>query len=268
MKRFTYSDTLELDLYSATGDTAWDKPLLLLVHGGGFAVGKKDNPLEKGFCTTMAKKGYAVASISYRLTRKDKSFGCDCPAKEKITTFLAATEDVLKATRFLKDRAKTLKLDPDTIILIGSSAGAEAVLNTAFMQYHPEFRKLPYKNLGYAGVISFAGGVLDADYITPKNALPSLMFHGEKDRLVPFGTAPHHYCPETSPGYLLLDGSETISEKLGQLGIAYTLAVDQQGNHDWANLPYAHTDLIADFIKASILEGKIHQTKITLSKEP
>lgn len=164
----TYSDTLKLDFYFAKEDTTTDKPLLLLVHGGGFAGGKRDNVLEGNFSRDIAKRGYAVASISYRLTRKGKSFGCDCPTKEKIATFLSASEDILRATQYLVDRANDLKFDKDTIILIGSSAGAEAVLNTIFMRFHHDFRTLPYGDLTFSGVISLAGAVLDIDYITQK----------------------------------------------------------------------------------------------------
>ncbi|MEX0287596.1 MAG: alpha/beta hydrolase, partial [Flavobacteriaceae bacterium] len=58
-----YSDTLQLDYYSSPIDTLSSKPLLILVHGGGFAIGKRDNPLEKSFSEEMAKRGFAVASI-------------------------------------------------------------------------------------------------------------------------------------------------------------------------------------------------------------
>lgn len=163
---YTYSDTLQLDFYASKTDTVAKKPLLILVHGGGFGSGKRDNVLERTFSEMMAQKGYAVASISYRLTRKGKSFSCDCPTDEKMETFLTVSEDVLMAKRYLVNKAAELNVDQNKIVLVGSSAGAEAVLNTAFMQYRYDFRKLPYDDIKFAGVISFAGAVLDADYIT------------------------------------------------------------------------------------------------------
>ncbi|WP_422081965.1 alpha/beta hydrolase [Ulvibacterium sp.] len=264
---YTYSDSLKLDFYSIKGDTVIDKPLLVLVHGGGFAIGKRDNVLESKFSRQMAKKGYAVASISYRLTRKGKSFGCDCPTNEKIETFLAVSEDVLKATQYLVDRAGDLRFDKNNVILIGSSAGAEAVLNTAFMQFRHDFRTLPYEGLTFSGVISLAGAVLDVDYITQKNTIPTMLFHGEKDNLVPFASASHHYCKETDPGYLPLDGSSSIADRLEALDTSYTLVFDPEGNHDWANLPYSYTDMISRFIKKNIIDGEYHQTKIKVSSK-
>lgn len=265
MDTYTYADTLQLDFYSAKGDAETLKPLLLLVHGGGFAIGKRDNVLEKKFAMDMAKRGYAVASISYRLTRKGKSFGCDCPAEEKIKTFLAVSEDILKASRYLVERANGLRFDQNQIVLVGSSAGAEAVLNTAFLQHRLEFRKLPYGNLNFAGVVSFAGAVLNADYITPTNALPTLLFHGQKDNLVPFATAPHHYCAENATGFLILDGSQSIADRLKILDTPYTLVLDPDGNHDWANLPYTEVELISHFIKQCIIDGEHYQTKIKIA---
>ncbi|MEM7381789.1 MAG: alpha/beta hydrolase, partial [Bacteroidota bacterium] len=259
-----YADTLKLDFYSAKKDTEIKRPLILLVHGGGFAIGTRDNDLERGFSEAMAGKGYTVASISYRLTRKGRSFGCDCPAKEKVETFKAATEDILRATKYLTDRATELGFDKEQIILAGSSAGAEAVLNTAFMRHHLEFRSLPYTDISFAGVISFAGAMLDADYIQSENAVPTLMFHGKKDNLVPFAQAPHHYCDPDATGYIILDGSDSIAEKLKELHCSYQLMYDPDGNHDWANLAYSYTDSIAEFIQKTVLEDQLIQSEIKL----
>lgn len=265
VETYTYSDTLQLDLYSPQNDRITDRPLLLLVHGGGFAIGKRDNPLEKEFCTTLAKKGYVVASMSYRLTRKSKSFGCDCPVNEKIVTFKEVTKDVLLATNYLRENASTLGFDPQKIVLMGSSAGAEAVLNTVYMRYHRDFKELPYDQLDFAGVISFAGAVLNAEYISAETAVPALLFHGANDKLVPFGTAPHHFCDDNAPGFLPLDGSKTIVGKLTQLDVPFILYQDPTGNHDWANLAYAFTNEVADFVKNVVLEKDHVQTTIRLT---
>lgn len=263
---YTYSDTLQLDFYSSRADTVEGKPLLVLVHGGGFAVGKRDNRLETNFSRDMAKRGYAVASISYRLLRKGKSFGCDCPAGEKVDTFLAVSEDIQRAVRYLSDRAEILKFDPGKIVLAGSSAGAEAVLNTAFMQYHHRFKALPYPNLSYAAVVSFAGAVMDASYITEDNVVPALLFHGEMDNLVPFGTAAHHYCAPDTAGYIVLEGAATIAERIAALGGSYQLVYDPTGNHDWANFPYAEAGSISTFIKRTVIDGEHIQSRVKIDK--
>ncbi|BFP42493.1 alpha/beta hydrolase [Flavobacteriaceae bacterium GF1] len=264
IKTLTYADTLQLDFYSPKNDTVQKRPLLLLVHGGGFASGKRDNPLERKFCQEMAHKGYAVASISYRLVRKGKGFGCDCPSVEKVETFKQASQDVARAVNFLDERGDELGIDPKKMVLVGSSAGAEAVLNTVFMRYHHDFKGISFPKERFAGVVSFAGAVLHIDYITQETAVPTLLYHGKMDGLVPYGAAPHHYCDSRSEGYLILGGSQAIAERLRQLDMSYTLMYDPKGNHDWANLAYARTDEVSEFIKEVILDGVFTQSKIRL----
>ena len=104
-----YKVTLGLDYYriktgetTSTEDTV-KKPLVDLVHGGGFKGVVLDGVVDEKFARSMAQKGYEVASISYRLTRKGSGFGCDCPARDTIITFLKATEDLMAAVDFLEE---------------------------------------------------------------------------------------------------------------------------------------------------------------------
>lgn len=267
MQTFSYGENLAFDFYQAKDDSIHSKPLLLLVHGGGFSGGKRDNPLEKKFSEVMAKKGFAVASMSYRLLRKGKGFNCETPAQEKIETFAWAADDVLQATSYILENAASLGVNPQKIILVGSSAGAEAILHAAFMQKLPAFQNPMYAHIRYAGVISFAGAMLNVDYISKENAVPSLFFHGKKDNLVPYKTASHHYCDKNAPGYLVLDGSKTIAKRLRYFEIAQTVAVDAQGNHDWANLAFAQTNIITSFINTAILNNGDPKKNIKLRRK-
>tara|TARA_R110002012_G_scaffold263456_1_gene446283 strand:- start:116838 stop:117755 length:918 start_codon:yes stop_codon:yes gene_type:complete len=267
MQTFSYAENLALDFYQAKDDSIHSRPLLLLVHGGGFSGGKRDNPLEKKFSEAMAKKGFAVASMSYRLLRKGKGFNCQTPAQEKIETFARAAEDVLQATSYILENSLSLGVDPQKIILVGSSAGAEAILHAAFMQKLPEFQNPSYAHVRYAGLISFAGAMLNVDYISKENAVPSLFFHGKKDNLVPYKTASHHYCDKNAPGYLVLDGSKTIAKRLRYFEMAQTVAVDAQGNHDWANLAFAQTSVITSFIHTAILNNAKPKKSIKLQRK-
>lgn len=260
---FTYRDTLKLDFYSKK-DVDVARPILVVVHGGGFSGGKRDNKLEVKFAKEMAAQGYAVASISYRLTRKGKSFGCDCPAEDKIKTFVAATEDITDATIYLQSRSSELKFDISKTILLGSSAGAEGVLNTAFMKGDYRFKHIP--KFPIAGIISLAGAVVNAAYITEENKVPVLFFHGIKDNLVPYATAPHHYCHTDKAGYLILDGANTIAKKLKKLHTSYILAFDPNGKHEWSGLGYNHTNLINLFIEKIIMQKEFIQTTLQLKK--
>lgn len=266
VETLSYYSNLELDVYTPLNDTETNRPLLLLVHGGGFSGGKRDNPLERSFSKDMASRGYIVASMSYRLTRKGKGFGCDCPEAEKRDTFLNASQDVYRATEFLIEHSASLGIDSKKIILVGSSAGAEAVLNAAFMQNDPEYSAILKAPIQFAGVISFAGALLSASEITTENAVPSLFFHGKKDRLVPYKTAAHHYCDPDAKGYILLDGSKTIAKKLWKLNAPAQLVKDPKGNHDWANIAYKRTDRISKFIWLTIINGEKIRKRVRLKK--
>ena len=104
----------KLDLYLPKQS---DKPLPIIVwvHGGGWQAGSKENnPL-----LAYAGKGYAVASINYRLSQH--------------AVFPAQIEDCKTAIRWLRAHAKTYNLDPHKIGVAGSSAGGHlvALLGTA-----------------------------------------------------------------------------------------------------------------------------------------
>lgn len=247
-----YTDNLFLDIYTLDKAQKPERPLLILVHGGGFASGKRDGADEVAFCTDMAQKGYAVASISYRLTRKGDPFNCDCGTEKKINSFVSASEDLAQAMTYLKDQQQ-LKFDRNKIILIGSSAGAETVLHLAYMSHHYLFKHInPAKA---SGVISFSGAMINASYINENNAIPALFIHGKKDKLVPYATDPHHFCAEDKDGYLILDGPLTISDQLKKLNTSFILAYNKKGGHEWANKAYNQTGLVQKFID-EIVFGK------------
>ena len=65
----TYSDTysLQMDIYTPSGDVCVNRPLIILAHGGSFIGGSKSNPTVVDLCETFAKRGYVAASINYRL---------------------------------------------------------------------------------------------------------------------------------------------------------------------------------------------------------
>jgi len=71
--------------------------------------------------------------------------------------------------------------------------------------------------------------------------------------LVPYGTAPHHYCAEDKTGYLMLDGPETIVSKLKEQGVSYILAFDPEGGHDWAFEGYKQIELVSRFMQDIVI---------------
>ncbi|MEN0004732.1 MAG: prolyl oligopeptidase family serine peptidase [Bacteroidota bacterium] len=266
---YTYAvkgkDTLKLDWYCPIDDTEIARPTILYIHGGGFSGGQRDDAETEAFVRDMASRGYAVASMSYRLTLKGLSFSCDQTAEKKIETFQLAVEDIRSATNYLLDREKELGIDPNKIVLIGSSAGGEALLHALFWKESQLLRtcpKLP-KRFRYAGFVNMAGAVVTSAKITSDNAIPALLFHGTCDRLVPFKTASHHYCKKRNPGYLKLQGSFSIAEQYHKLDKTYALYAGCGIGHEWASIPQIiFRQQIADFIYHQVIKGEFRQERI------
>jgi len=262
---------LALDLYRPVAKEASRKTTIIYVHGGGFAGGRRDEPVHVDFARDLASRGYTVANISYRLTMKGKSFSCDQPARNKLQTFLAAANDIRKATLFLLERTDSLGIDPGRIVLAGSSAGAEAILHAAYWERESapgDLVVLP-EGFQYAGLISMAGALVDTALIRPDNAVPAMFFHGTCDALVPYAGAPHHYCSPGQVGYLPLYGAFAIAKKLDHLGVSRYLLTACGGGHEWAGLPLfgEYTADIDRFIHQTVEKGLFFQLHKTLRQD-
>jgi len=272
VEKFTYAfkdgQDLKMDVYSPAIDNDARRALIFYVHGGGFSAGTRDGEGINVFCKKLAMHGYVVSSISYRLTRKGKetAFGCECTKVEKLNTFIKASEDLQDATFFMVQRREVLGIDPQKMIISGSSAGAETVL---FAAYSPPYcYGLDSGPVSYAGVISMAGAIPDTTRLYKESAIPSLLFHGTCDNLVPYASAPHHYCKESDPGYLILHGSYTIAQKLKKLGTPYWLYTYCNAAHEIAGKPMtANLHEIVDFCYSYIIKKGTDQRTTVIKSD-
>ena len=100
--------SLKLDLHVPSGTVK--APLIVYVHGGAWRAGdKEDMPLG-----ALVQKGFAVASVDYRLSG-------DAP-------FPTMIHDIKAAIRFLRAHGKEHGLsDTSRIAIVGSSAGGHLV---------------------------------------------------------------------------------------------------------------------------------------------
>ncbi len=268
IRTLVYADTLKLDFYDVKKDREELKPLVIIVHGGGFVAGQRNGGDEKGLGRALAKKGYAVASIDYRLSQRKQSFGCDYRTSQKMRTYLETAADLNKSIWYLTNYYKSFNVDPNNVILVGSSAGAEMVLNAVIMKNHYLFKTIYYSDAKIKGIISFSGATLNNDYLTKENAVPMLFFHGKLDPKVPYALAAHHNCNERSDGYVLLDGPKIITQRLKELNESYSLYVDLEGGHNWAEWGYAYKDIITTFLYENVLHGVKIQNIETITPPP
>lgn len=100
---------LPLDLYRPVRADGHAAPCVVVVHGGGWDGGDRAQLPELNYW--LARRGYAVAAISYRLAPKH--------------LWPAQLEDVRAALDFLTDRAHALGIDPGRLVLMGRSAGGQ-----------------------------------------------------------------------------------------------------------------------------------------------
>ena len=186
---------LLLDIYKPGNDTDTKRPVLVLIHGGSFFFGDKENKMQQAMTDYFVRRGYVVVSVNYRLcsTLLGKA------AVER--TIYRAVQDTRAALRYLVHHQKALGVDANQIYLSGSSAGGIIALTTAFMDsdevYGSTRENFFRENLGgldesgnrltepvlIAGVVSMWGGVTELRILN--NQIPTLLFHGTEDDIVP-----------------------------------------------------------------------------------
>ncbi|HPC95236.1 MAG TPA: alpha/beta hydrolase [Sedimentisphaerales bacterium] len=99
----------KLDLYLPAAEPNAPRPLIVWVHGGAWQAGSKEGCPAVGF----VEKGYAVASINYRLSRH--------------AIFPAQIQDCQAAIRWLRAHANEYRIDPNRFGVWGASAGGHLV---------------------------------------------------------------------------------------------------------------------------------------------
>jgi poly(3-hydroxybutyrate) depolymerase len=263
-KTVTYfaNDTLklEMDVFVPKAKGKEKLPLVVHVHGGGFAMGERGS--DRDFTKKAAEEGFVAANITYSLYMKGKSFSCDGKLPEKIKAIQIAANQLQQAVIYFLNNQSTYTIDPAKVFISGSSAGAETVLHAAFwdskmMSMYPG--KLP-DGFKYAGILSGAGAIMDLNLITPKNLVPVMFFHGSCDTTVPYATAAHHYCPPNAPGWLMLFGSYSIYNHIIGLKGNTKLVTFCGGGHEYsAELFHKDPQQLIAFMKG-VLKGEKQQS--------
>jgi len=162
------SKDLLLDLYLPERATGL-LPVILWVHGGAWRGGNKENSP----AIRQAGRGYAAASINYRLSQE--------------AIFPAQIEDCKAAVRWLRANAARYNLDPNRIGVWGASAGGHlvALLGTS------------------GGVKDLEGDLGNANYSSRVQAVVD--FFGPTDFLEmgKFPSKIAHYAPDSPESQLL-----------------------------------------------------------------
>ena len=101
-------------------------PMVVMIHGGGFHGGNKEQKLQ--YAQDYATLGYIGCTINYRLTRQNIIQESD---ENLIAAINDAVEDAMNAIRYLKTQSSIYNIDNERILTIGNSAGGFISLHNA-----------------------------------------------------------------------------------------------------------------------------------------
>ena len=126
----SYGNSSLLDVYYPDGTEA-PLPTIVSIHGGGYVYGSKE--LYRRYGMDMARRGFAFVNFNYRLAPKWK--------------FPIPLSDVNAVLQWVVKNARRYHLDPQRIILVGDSAGAQLASQYAAIHTNPQYAALFPLNL-------------------------------------------------------------------------------------------------------------------------
>lgn len=252
-------DTLWMDDYRpADGGNGIS---IVFVHGGSFTGG--DPEKQRPFAEGMRKLGYRVFILKYRLYLKGRNFGCNMLLPEKMKAISTAVDDIIDVSRYISANAEQLGIDTQRLVLSGSSAGAEAILQTLYNPFVPKDSDPPAYGFRYRAAMSFAGALVDLNPLTAERAIPLLAFHGTDDQLVPYETAPHRFCKASDPGWMMMFGPKPISQKMQELDVPCVQYIYEDAGHEISSYMFREFAAIDKFLKG-VFDGSLKDSELTL----
>ena len=214
-------------------------------------MGERNNDFYNQWFRQLADNGYRVISIDYRLGLKGAGKVGVAKVKLVDNAIHMAVEDLFSATLFIIDNAAELGIDPDNIVVSGTSAGAisvmqaeyEIVNNTAWAQVLPE-------DFNYAGVMSFAGAILSREGKVKykKTPCPTMILHGTTDAVVPYNQIAF-----LNLGFF---GGGKLVKRLKKFDANYNMYHFVDYGHEISCAMDKTLDLQIRFLETNVMQGK------------
>jgi acetyl esterase/lipase len=210
---------LKLDIYEPIGATGDKKPALMIIHGGGFVGGTKQQKQLMMFGEYFSKRGFVCFSVDYRVAKDAGLLPAEWPTNadaiqpgmsgQQLKALYTSARDVKAAVRWVRANAATWGVSPDHIAAMGGSAGAFLALMLGIVNeedYRDEIDKKSDPTLldtyleqssRVSAVIDLWGGTahmaaleyLDGKSRYDESDAPVAIIHGTKDEAVPFTEA-------------------------------------------------------------------------------
>ena len=171
-----------------------ENPAIAFFHGGGWVYGSREEFY--GACERYARKGFVTFSFQYRLSIND-----DGTYPNPDISPIESVKDARSAIRWIRENAKSLRINPEKLVVSGQSAGGQLALSTALMDQINEdtdnlnFSPVPNALLLYSSCVNTMEAWVDRILgnrrnqiwsISPyhnlrKNMPPIIAFRGEDD---------------------------------------------------------------------------------------
>ena len=245
---------LLLDRYDTAIPCDNNRPCMIFAFGGGFKQGSRDNEMYISYLERLATEGIVAISIDYRLGLKlyPPTGGKISMVKALANAVNVAVEDLYGATNYVIANAEAWGIDPELIMISGSSAGAITILQAEWLRCNGDkLAEVLPKDFRYAGVVSCAGAIFSTNG-KPKfkhEAAPMLLFHGTSDSNVPY-----HKSSIAGIGFF---GSKHIVKHLDKALSPYYFYSAEYVTHTLAATPFIdQQDLILQFINDYVLRGR------------
>jgi predicted esterase len=217
-------------------DTMQKRPLVFLIHGGGFVSGDKSD--FNGTALLFARRGFISVTIDYRLGR-------DCSGSDSLSYDKAvyrAVQDGKAAMRFIVNQADSIRLDTNWIFIGGGSAGAgtclamiyasQTEMNAAYPTLEGLLGDFDHSTNALTNTFTVKGlfnnwGGVAKNFFEANEAVPTISFHGDADPTVDVDSAYGNSCVNPPIVY----GSNLIYQKMLSWGICNSTSIKIGGGH-------------------------------------
>lgn len=233
---------LDFSFLAPAQDTLKKRPFVLFVHEGAFIYGTLDN--EMGKAKYFAQKGFATASINYRLgfAGGSETNICGSNKQELIRTIYRAVQDTYAALFYFTSNAETLGIDVSQIFLAGSSAGNITISSLAYTKeadfeaLHPGIVRLlgaldPHqtaKRFKLRALLTSLGyGLLKGSSFSAVTAKPTIFFQRTGDNVLPYESGPLFFCSS----YPVISGAKATSDTLVKFKMPFELNYEKETGH-------------------------------------
>ncbi len=191
---------LYFDLMEPTDSPLEQRPALVMVHGGSFTGGSREDEDLFALANDLASAGYVCFLIDYRLMADQPPAPPPYDASELESTVHGATVDVKAAIRHVRANAASYAVNPDRIAVIGDSAGAITAMAAGISdqgQYSSDGEAFPVPDSNAPGVDESVVAIVDLwgtadrflDDFDPADP-PMMIVHGAQDFTVGISLLP------------------------------------------------------------------------------